>query len=1386
MITIIPPYISRLHGLLIQCYDPDDLKTLCLVVDVNYNLLAGEHMGQRVTSLLKFLIRENRLEELIVICKKDFSNHEWDRTAEEIELEKERVVRGIGSTETNEDLQVAIHQCGSLLRQHKHTLANTDIHLEREIVTEIVSWLLEDGESANNVAMLLDQAGMGKTVVMNGVLRKLENQGSTVLAIKADLQLSDVTSIVDFQHKLGLPENPELAISRLAKAQRILVLIDQIDALSLSLAHDQVALNAVLDFIARLRQIPNARILISCRLFDRNTDPRLKQIDLDREFQLKPLPIEQVSEILKSLPFDPEILSLQTKELLRVPLHLDLFIRGITSKSSSTYGSLGSVTTLQDLYALILNNIVFGHQIGSPPMGERREAINQMVRYMDEHQCTSVPHFLLQSNTTITLDRAVNWLASIGILIQGQNNWSFLHQTFFDYCYAQQFVENDNDIVLTILNSSQGIFERAKLFNVISYLRGVKHHKYIWSLSQLLTQPQNLRFHLFDWLLRWFGALPNPTELEWEVAQNLLRDEQKRKLFLSAIQGNADWFEFLKPLLERWFTSQNVSQAEQSCLYLSSITELKQEEITEFLQPHADKNDKLGKQVLDILFSIKNWRVEKTLEVYERLIFRLSPLNYQLTRQVEHILDFNPEVGCKLLRYILDQSLEQYMIKNELDSQKERVLTHYFRLDDLFSEMRSLRVGLETSLKKASMSHPKLFIEAILPWVINVLSTFSQPSNGNRFASDLFSHHWHEETSGIKLVLIHSLLDALKKVAQLEPDYFILQAQRLMELPYQTPQQFLTHVYRVFPKQYTNEAYHFFVSDIRRFDIGDLYQYDSRKLVTSISPYLTSSQIQQLEGRILNYMPSYKRRGLRGLQASGIEQYYLLSAIPKHLLSNKGLKRFQEWERKFAGHKIPIEPPKMSEVGSVESPIEKNIVSKMSLKDWLGAMDKYQGGKRHRDFFKGGSLELSRLMVSQIQTDPEKFYDLYHRMPDNIDHVYAAAFVTGFAEAGKEQFLFDAVFRFAYREKGEIKQVIANGIRKCATNNVPNAILDLLIDWIHAPSDDDEWWWVQGDNHGDAFSSYFNSTRGAAFNATMRVLDAQNTPNARERKWELIEFVSADPSTALRIGAIQELIYMIQHDRARAWNLFALLISGHEVLLETSYVYDFLYWSLYKNFMGILPYAEQMMSYSKEEVQTNGAQLICVAFISREIFETDEAFEVANQLAEAISKGLPAWRRGAAHIYSHNMVHGTNDRARSLCQMKLTELIDDEDSKVKEWISHIWSGMKDDHFVEGKDFVEAYALSENHALNHQFAKYLWKYGMQDPIWALDIVQIVVQKNQQPEPWFSGIEEFIRLVLLIYASPLTDRKAKEKAMDAFDLLMQRYARTANNILAEWDT
>jgi hypothetical protein len=602
----------------------------------------------------------------------------------------------------------------------------------------------------------------------------------------------------------------------------------------------------------------------------------------------------------------------------------------------------------------------------------------------------------------------------------------------------------------------------------------------------------------------------------------------------------------------------------------------------------------------------------------------------------------------------------------------------------------------------------------------------------------------------------------------------------LAELPYETAQQLITHVYRAVPQDYADDACTFLLTDQRRLDLGDHEQYDSRQVIRAIYPYLNDGQRAKLEAHILAYAPIRKFLGVNGLRWRGIEQLHLLQSIPTEYLSPTGIGRLRQWERKFLNHRasqIPI----TSKGGAVGSPIPENAAQKMSDKSWLRAMQKYQGAVEHKEFLKGGARELSQVLGKLVKENPGRFYSLVQQVPDDVDDPYVTAFISGFAESdAPAEWLFDVVRRFVSQDGRDVKRSMAWNLEKRIGDNIPQDIMGLLDAYARGPAGEDEWWWSKGDSHGDVYSSYLNSDRGSAFKVLMRIFDHRSDDEALHHKWELLEFAASDNSTALRVGAIHELTYMIRHDRERAISLFERLMDGHIVLLESQHTREFLYWAFYENFLRLQPYILSMMNHESENIQEQGAQLVCIAALSTGAMESTKAQNAAQDLADRAMTGPPAWRRGAARIYSHNVTRSTDQ-----CMPNLIVLLGDTDEQVMQYISNIFFSLRGEHFIALREFIAAYANSTTN-FEHKFVEYLWEHGLLDPAWTLSIIRIVLDNVHQSQRfWIADVEKLIRLLLRIYNDPTTDENLRKETMDVFDIAMERYSRFAQKVLREWD-
>jgi hypothetical protein len=1281
-----------------------------------------------------------------------------------------------------DELQRTTRECSALIRQHTATFGTTGGHAERAVVNEIVDWVgATTGE--NHVAMLLDQAGMGKTVVMRDSLCRLEELGYNVLAIKADLQLSETVSHDDLQRRLGFPEPIERAVARLAALGRVVVLIDQLDALSLSLARDEKVLNTTIELIGRLRLIPGVAILISCRTFDRKSDPRLSRIAIDKEFPLSELTDEEIGSVLNRVGVDIETLTPATRTLLRVPLHLDLFVRSIEGAALGFQADHG-ITSLQELYALLWHSVLLKTETNSPPVPERVEVIQRMVERMRQEQQTTVPDAMFDTPALIRLRPAITWLASVGVLVPGPADWSFLHQTFFDYCYARQFVEAGDRLTETVLHSTQGLLSRPHVVQVLSYLRGTNRVAYLRDLNGLL-RADNLRFHLRDLVFRWFGSLPAPFDEEWTLAQRLLADTSKRHRLLRAMQGKLGWFSRINgPALQEFLAQDDATLDTEVIPYLDSLSEVAQREVAIILHPFVERNEQWNNRVVWVLSHIRRWQAEEALDLFEHVLQEVPTSAQNLLHEVDTIAKASPRHACRIVRLVFDRVLDEYIVKlNASASETDE--------DHLFGRSRlSLAQDLEAlnssmfheSLTSAAQAEPRLFLDLMLPWVRRVLELASHRDNWAYYDNDDLGAGLHHGTYVVLHDLIAALTAALTSLAQVDREAFRQAAQGLAALPLETPQHMLARVYRNVANLYSSDALAFLLGDQRRLMLGNRDQYESRKLIEAISPHLSDEQQVELENYVLNYMPIWKYRDTNGLRWWRLEQLYLLQAIPESSLTARGIDRLHELQRKFPNIRAS-DKQNTIEFVAVGPPISLENARQMSDKAWLRAMNHYQGDISHKDFGKGGARELSGILVTLVKEEPRRFFRLVEQVPDSVDDAYVEAFINGFAEATVPvEWFYTIVRRFNAQPDRDIQRTTAWAIEKRVTEGVPDDILDMLERLVTGPLAEDEMRWDEGDR--DPYNSCLNSDRGSAFRTLVHALDQRGTAEAKERKWRLIEFAATDTSTALRAGAIEALLYILHEDRARAVGLFEQLMAGHSALLRSYFAREFVYYGFYRNLERMEPFIRSMMDDEMESVQQRGAELACITYISPAALESSTLEAATEELAQQAIHGTVAWRKGAARIYAHNLVDGPRDR----CTRELSKLFDDEDQTVRRMVSDVIRTFRGEHIFSLGGFIETYADSRSlHSGLYDLATYLLEHGLRDPDWTLSIIQKILDNPYRDDDsrWLRGGEELIRLVTRIYNDPTIEGESQNQAMDVFDRLMERFTGQAYAVLEEWD-
>ena len=90
-------------------------------------------------------------------------------------------------------------------------------------------------------------------------------------------------------------------------------------------------------------------------------------------------------------------------------------------------------------------------------------------------------------NIETEFDKELQYLLSNELLLQTKNGQvQFFHQTLFDYIYARRFTEKEYKLLDVLKGQHQGLFSRASVKSILTFLRERNPQEYIATIDQLL------------------------------------------------------------------------------------------------------------------------------------------------------------------------------------------------------------------------------------------------------------------------------------------------------------------------------------------------------------------------------------------------------------------------------------------------------------------------------------------------------------------------------------------------------------------------------------------------------------------------------------------------------------------------------------------------------------------------------------------------------------------------------------------------------------------------------------------------------------------------------------------------------------------------------------
>lgn len=455
------------------------------------------------------------------------------------------------------------------------------VDIQREQASELVLRLSTDDISAT--LAVVGPAGSGKSTLLGQAVAQLRGSGWVVLPIRLD-QLEAASSASRVGTALGLPSSPALVLGGMTN-DRVLLLIDQLDAASAVSGRRPEYLAAVHELLREARAFDNLRVIVGCRRWELDHDDRLQLLVrnglVGERLEVDLLSNADVADGLANAGFDSSSLDSTQLQLLRLPLHFGLLVRSGTASPRTPFASR---LDLLDRYWSAKTD-----KVGTAAGDERGwvRVVDAVCEQMSARMELSVAREILDA-----YPRTTTLMVSEGVLEPEGRRYRFFHDTFFDYAFARRFAGRGRRLGELLSDDEQLLFRRAQVRQILAYRRPAATAEYLDDMRFLLDD-EGIRFHLKEALVTFLAGLDDPTDEEWRIVLgHLLESSPIAPRLWSLLHGNEAWLRRADAsgVLERWLADHDDERIDRTIRLLLSAQRYMPGRVAALIEPFVERD----------------------------------------------------------------------------------------------------------------------------------------------------------------------------------------------------------------------------------------------------------------------------------------------------------------------------------------------------------------------------------------------------------------------------------------------------------------------------------------------------------------------------------------------------------------------------------------------------------------------------------------------------------------------------------------------------------------------------------------------------------------------------------------------------------------------------
>lgn len=749
-----------------------------------------------------------------------------------------------------------------------------DSFIDRKEIGILYNWVKNElSEKDSRIKLLVGNAGVGKSVIIKKVIQRLESDGIKCFAIKAD----------KLQTPVGFTSNEHLeqlrnTFSSLIQEKRAVLIIDQIDALSKYINSDRNKIENIttlIKFFSNDENLRNVRIIVSCRSFDLEFDPKLSILGHEPQIKLGLLEKEDVEKVLDRLKVGLyKELDEKTISVLQTPQHLNLFCRVYRKNERKDYCS---ITDLYD--ELWLQVIGLAEAKINKGIAEKILYDLALKIYRDEELTP-------QWNYDTSELKEANYLISEGIIEKTDNRATFFHQSMYDYVFARYYTKEKRSLIQDILaeKKHQGLFVRTTVNFVLDYESAKNIKQYKEDVKTILFSGE-VRTHI-QLMLLW--AMANRIDI-LPFEKKCIKDlyVQNKLLFFSFIRRTykKEWYQIITPLIDKNIKTMKVGDMvyENVYGYLWNHVQTSTEGVFKLVDSIKDEETrKIIAQ--NVLRATSDYSLDIVTKWYKVLCNTL----YKKAHFLEKALPSNPQ-------FVLDNISE--LIDYILNPQKKE--NHH--------EERVVETILEEIYTPLMEKYPEVFYPILRDRILYAINANRTPSWRDRIDYNnvfplMMDQHHHAHA-------LHEWFgEMLKRQVQHQTTNAIADIKKLLNQNEASCYGFAFKAMKEAPTLFTDDIIAI-LKDTKLVD--DLLSYSDvtyhfLEMLRAWFPLVDSDTLTLCQELIFDFksdsdMQPDKKRSYTGAYYPhlGYEQRKLIWTIPENLRNHKIKRKKQELDRRF-------------------------------------------------------------------------------------------------------------------------------------------------------------------------------------------------------------------------------------------------------------------------------------------------------------------------------------------------------------------------------------------------------------------------------------------------------------------------------------------------------